>query len=181
MTAIPQPSRGSERGLSLVEMVFAVLVVMVAAIGLLPLGAIATKTTENQGHLMARCTEYAQDKLEQLMGLQFGDAVTDTRVFPAAPNGGTGLGGNAPLAATVGSDDPAAPVDQFVDYLNIDGDLLDATKGVPADWFYERVWQITPVSDTLKRITVTTTVQNSIGYTGATPRASVSALKTYPF
>jgi hypothetical protein len=180
MTAIPQPSRGSERGLSLVEMVFAVLVVMIAAIGLLPLGAMATKTTENQGHLMARCTEYAQDKLEQLMGLQFGDAVTDTRVFPAAPGGGTGLGGK-PLAATVGSDDPGAPVDQFVDYLNIDGDLLDATAGVPADWFYERVWQVTPVSDTLKRITVTAIVKNSIGHVGQIPRATVSALKTYPF
>ena len=170
----------SERGLSFVETVFAVSVVMIAALGLLPLGAIATKTTENQGHLMARCTEYAQDKLEQLMALQFGDAITDTRVFPANPNGGTGLGGK-PLAATVGSADPDAPVNQFVDYLNIDGDLLDAAAGVPADWFYKRVWQVTPVSATLKRITVTAIVKNSIGSTGQIPRATVVALKSYPF
>jgi hypothetical protein len=180
MTAIPQPNRESERGLSLVELVFAVLLVMIAALGLLPLGAVATKTTENQGHLMARCTEYAQDKLEQLMGLQFGDAVTDTRVFPAALGGGTGLGGK-PLAATVGSDDPDAPVDKFVDYLDFNGNLLDATNGVPADWFYKRAWQVTPVSDTLKQITVTAIVQNSIGNVGRIPRATVSALKTYPF
>lgn len=180
MTATLQPRPESERGLSLVEMVFAVMVVMIAAIGLLPLGAIATKTTENQGHLMARCTEYAQDKLEQLMALQFGDAVADTRVFPANPSGGTGLGGK-PLVATVGSADPDAPVDQFVDYLNIDGDLLNAAGGVPADWFYKRVWQITPVSDTLKQITVTAIVKNSIGHGGQIPRATVVALKTYPF
>jgi hypothetical protein len=180
MTAIPQPNRASERGLSLVEVVFAVMVVMIAALGLMPLGAIATKTTENQGHLMARCTEYAQDKLEQLMGLQFGDAVTDTRVFPANPSGGTGLGGK-PLAAAVGSADPDAPVDQFVDYLDFNGNLLDTAGGIPADWFYKRVWQITPVSDTLKQIEVTAIVQNSIGGVGQIPRATVSALKTYPF
>ena len=176
----PQPDLASERGLSLVECMFALGLLMVLAIGLLPLGVIATTTTENQGHLAARTTEYAQDKLEQLMGLQFGDAVTDTRVFPAAPGGGTGLGGK-PLAATVGSADPAAPVDKFVDYLNIDGDLLDATAGVPADWFYERVWQITPLSDTLKQIKVTAIVSNSIGHAGQIPQATVMAVKTYPF
>jgi hypothetical protein len=170
----------SERGLSFIEMVFALSVVVIAALGLLPLGAIATKTTENQGHLMARCTEYAQDKLEQLMALQFGDAITDTRVFPAAPNGGTGLGGQA-LAAKVGNADPAAPVDKFVDYLNIDGDLLNTAGGVPADWYYERVWQVEPVSATLKRITVTAIVKNSVGSQGRIPRATVVALKTFPF
>jgi hypothetical protein len=170
----------SERGLSFLETVFALSVVVIAALGLLPLGAIATKTTENQGHLMARCTEYAQDKLEQLMALQFGDAITDTRVFPADPAGGTGLGGR-PLPATVGSADPAAPVDKFVDYLTVDGDLLDTAGGVPADWYYERVWQIEPVTATLKRITVTAIVKNSVGSTGRIPRSTVVALKSFPF
>jgi len=181
MKAIPTTNLyQSERGLSFIEMVFALSVVVIAALGLLPLGAIATKTTENQGHLMARCTEYAQDKLEQLMALRFGDAITDTRVFPANPAGGTGLGGK-PLAATVGSADPDAPVDQFVDYLTVDGDLLDTAGGVPADWFYKRVWQITPVSATLKQITVTAIVKNSVGSTGMVPRATVVARKSYPF
>src|SRR5262249_16854496 len=107
-------------------------------------------------------------------------AITDTRVFPAGPNGGTGLGGQA-LAATVGSADPAAPVDKFVDYLNVDGDLLNTAGGVPADWYYERVWQIEPMSATLKRITVTATVKNSVGSMGRIPRATVVALKTFPF
>ena len=172
--------RHSERGLSFIEMVFAISVVMIAALGLLPLGAIATTTTENQGHLMARCTEYAQDKLEQLLALQFGDAISDTRVFPAAPNGGTGLGGK-PLTATVGSPDPDTPVDGYVDYLSIDGDLLATGAGVPDDWFYKRVWEITPVSATLKRITVTATVKTAIGSVGRIPRARVVSIKTYPF
>jgi hypothetical protein len=173
--------RSSERGMSFVELVFAISVITIAALGLLPLGAIAVKTTENQGHLMARCTEYAQDKLEQLMALQFGDAISDTRVFPAAPNGGTGLGGNG-LAATVGNANPdAAAVNGFVDYLTIDGDLLPFNVGVPANWYYKRVWEIAPVSATLMRITVTTIVKNSVGNTGRIPRATVVALKSFPF
>jgi type II secretory pathway pseudopilin PulG len=167
--------RRSQAGMSLVELVFAISIVIVAALGLLPLGAIATVTTENQGHLMARCTEYAQDKLEQLLALQYGDTSADTRVFPATKIGGTGLtpGGTA--------DPDAAPVNQYVDYLNIDGDLLNAAGGVPADWFYKRVWAITTPAANLKRVTVTAIVKRSVGGVGRIPRATVVSLKSFPF
>src|SRR5262245_48419469 len=87
----PQPNRPAERGLSLVECVFALSLMTILALGLLPLGVIATTTTENQGHLMARSTEYAQDKLEQLLALAYGDTTSDTRSFPATDAGGSGL------------------------------------------------------------------------------------------
>src|ERR1044071_3323736 len=106
----------SESGLSIIETIFALALVMIAALGLLPLGAIDTTTTENQGHLMARTTEYAQDKLEQLLALSYGDTTSDTRVFPATNTGGTGLN-----PSPGGSSDPDAPVDKYVDYLDIDG------------------------------------------------------------
>ena len=154
---------------------FALSLLMIAALGLLPLGVIATTTTENQGHLMARSTEYAQDKLEQLLALSYGDSTSDTRVFPAAATGGSGL-----IAG--GSFNPAAPVDLYVDYLDPDGGLLPSVGGAPpANWYYQRVWQVTAVSATLKRITVTATVRNAIGGVGRTPRATVAALKTFPF
>ena len=54
-------------GFSILEVVFALAIIMVVALGLLPLGVIATTNTENQGHLMARATEYSQDKMEQLL------------------------------------------------------------------------------------------------------------------
>jgi hypothetical protein len=66
-------------------------ILLVVALGILPLGVMAVTATENEGHLVARSTEYSQDKLEQLLGLAYGDATTDTRVFPAAATGGTGL------------------------------------------------------------------------------------------
>ena len=48
--------------------VFALSILLVVALGLIPLGVIATNTSENQGHLTGRSAEYATDKLEQLLG-----------------------------------------------------------------------------------------------------------------
>src|SRR4051812_34755726 len=95
-TARPTPiaprRRRNDRGISLIETIFAVSLIAVVSLGILPLGVMATMTTENQGHLMARSTEYAQDKLEQLLALAFDDVIGDTRFFPASLGGGSGLG-----------------------------------------------------------------------------------------
>ena len=61
--------RSKETGFSLLETMVALMIVFVAAAGLLPLGIVAFSTSENQGHLSARAAEYAQDKLEQLLAL----------------------------------------------------------------------------------------------------------------
>src|SRR5688572_16953654 len=62
-----------DTGFSLLETMVALMIVFVAAAGLLPLGIVAFSTSENQGHLSARAAEYAQDKLEQLLALSYGD------------------------------------------------------------------------------------------------------------
>jgi prepilin-type N-terminal cleavage/methylation domain-containing protein len=166
----------NNRGFTLVEVMVAMMVLLVVTAGVLPLTLVATKTAENQGHLMSRTTEYAQDKLEQLLALAYGDTASDTRVFPASDAGGSGL-------ATGGSADPDAPVASYVDYLDIDGTLVAADgDGEPPDWFYKRVWEIEVPSANLKRVTVTATVRSSSsGGVGQIPRATVSALKTFPF
>jgi hypothetical protein len=165
----------SDRGLSLIETVFALMLMTVLALGLLPLGVIATTTTENQGHLAARTTEYAQDKLEQLLALQFGDGISDTRAVVTKDSGGSGL-------SVGGSADPAAPVALYIDYLDVDGNIVDSV-GVaePNGWFYKRVWQITSPAATLKQVKVTAIVRNSVGGWGRIPQSTVAALKTSPF
>jgi len=165
-----------QAGFSLLEVMFALSILLIVAVSLVPLGVVATTTTENQGHLDARVTEYAQDKLEQLLALAYSDQLTDTRVFPAAAVGGTGLaiGGN--------SNPAAAGVDKYVDYLDINGTLIPAPGGVaPAGWFYKRVWQISAPATRLKQVTVSSIVSSQVGRLGRLPRATVTALKTEPF
>lgn len=169
-------------GFSLLETMVGLALLLIVAAGALPLATVAFATSENQGHLSSRSAEYAQDKLEQLMALAYGDTTSDTRVFPANDVGGSGL-------TIGGSSDPAAPVAQYVDYLDLSGALLPSANGQPPNgWYYQRVWQVSTVAApgggvraNLKQITVTATVAHSQGAWALRPRATVTALKTFPF
>lgn len=186
-------TRCSQAGMSLLETLIALTVLTIVAVGVMSVATIAVETTENQGHLQSRVTEYAQDKMEQLIGLGYSDGDlgvgtgTDTTVFPeCSPNTnpscttGTGL-------VVGGSSDPTAPVatpgNGYVDYLDSSGNPSSAS----ANWFYIRVWQIDKPTGTtnLKRITVTAQVRSTVGGVGsgagALPTSTVVSLKTSPF
>jgi hypothetical protein len=164
----------------------ALAILLIASVGIIALGATAMSTTENQGHLAARTAEYAQDKMEQLNSLAYGDASTDTTQFPACsaisvspPSCTTGTG-----LTVGGSSDPNSPVatpgNGYVDYLDISGNPTSST----GSWYYIRVWQISTVTGqpNLKQITVTTKVRNQVGApAGALPQTTLVTLKAYPF
>jgi type II secretory pathway pseudopilin PulG len=174
MTARAHGTAGAA-GFTLIETIFALTLLMIVAAGVMPLALVAVKATENQGHLAARTTEYAQDKLEQLMALAYGDASTDTRVFPSADLNGSGL-------TIGGSSNPDAPANLYVDYLDIDGNLVTPDGPDSTEWFYKRVWQVSSPRANLKLITVTATVRvASQGGSGSVPLSTVSALKSNPF
>jgi hypothetical protein len=143
-------------------------------------------TTENQGHLQARASEYAQDKMEQLISLAYTDSASDTATFPTSSSGGTGL-------AVGGNSNPAAPATGYVDYLDFSGNPLAIVGGVPpTNWFYVRAWAISnpagaPVFGgltTLKQVTVTAKVRQGVvgarAGGGAAPQATISSMMTYP-
>src|SRR6185503_1734192 len=187
-TAVTRIQAGGEQGTTLLEVLVASALLVTLMAGLMSLAGLAISTTENQGHLAARTTEYAQDKMEQLMALAYTDQVSDTRVFPAATAGGTGLkpGGNSSASS---------PVDKYVDYLDQSGNLCGSAAAScvaptgttpPTGWFYQRVWQVADSTNDgtlptgLKRITVTATI--SKGFGGAMKATSTLAvLKTNPF
>jgi type II secretory pathway pseudopilin PulG len=161
-----------ESGSSLIETLVAAAILIIVVAGILPVFMLATQTTYAQGDVATRVTEYAQDKMEQLVSLNkdniifdgFDDGTTDTTVFPAAVNAldgttsctGTspnicGLGGVMGASSTVGSIPPAAPVTYFVDYLDTNGNLLTSSTGA----YYTRQWQVsTDSTGNLKTITV---------------------------
>jgi len=185
----------SERGTTLIETMIAVGMLLVVMAGLLSMVSLATTYTENHGHLEARTTEYAQDKMEQLQALAYGDTgsntVLDGTTLVTLPTGGTGLG---PATLTAGNTSgsvnlAAVPTNQYVDWLANDGTPLGGGSTAPATWFYKRVWEIkcvSPVDCTtnpvagLKRITVTATVRTSIGR-ALIPQSTVVALKAAEF
>ena len=163
----------SQSGTTMIEVAFASSILLVVMLGLLSMGALATVYTENHGHLEARTTEYAQDKMEQLLALAYTDSASNTVVFPAAAAGGTGL-------AVGGNVNTAAPAAGYVDWLGSDGGLLGGGTAAPAGWFYQRVWQITSPSAGIKQITVLATVRTSVG--GALiPKSTVVAMKASQF
>ncbi len=164
----------SDAGSSLAETMVATVLLAVVIGGLGSMGVMGMMTTENQGHLAARTTEYAQDKMEQLLVLAWGDSTSDTRVFPATDAGGTGL-------AVGGNSNPASPVAGYADYLDKSGTLVAGVAGAPpATWYYKRVWAVSSPAANLKQIVVTVTVKSSLGR--AMPvKSTVTALKTFPF
>lgn len=180
-----------EDGTTLIEVIISAGILVTLMAGLMSLAGLAISTTENQGHLAARTTEYAQDKMEQLLTLSYGDSTSDTTV-PLLTGGllattGTGL-------AVGGSFDPSTPVAKYVDYLDQSGNLCGSTSALaasspcaapvgttpPTNWFYQRVWQVTSPSANLKQVTVTATIARGFG--GGTKATSVlTVLKTNPF
>ena len=190
-------TRKSQAGMSLLETMFAVFIVLVVAVNVMAMAFTAITTTENQGHLAARTAEYAQDKMEQLLALRYCDFSTNTAVFPSTPVGVTVLGDcvNRSLGTpaydprvpggTVGGLNPAAPVAGYVDYLCVDGSYLGTNTCTVVNWYYARLWQITNPAgaggNNLKQITVLCQVRSGIGNRTALPQSTVTSMKSSPF
>ena len=140
----------------------AATILLTAATGLMSVFAVAFKTNRWQGDASTRTIEYAQDKMEALLGLSFGDSSSDTTQSPTctvysnpactltAPNN-TGLGGAMAASTTVGGTNWQSPVSGYVDYLDSNGQQLTTSSGAS----YTRVWSIrTDSTGNLKMITV---------------------------
>jgi hypothetical protein len=178
--------RRPQSGTTLIEVMIALAILLLASVGIMSLCAVAMVTTENQGHLMARASEYSQDKMEQLISLAYTDSVSNTATFPTASSGGSGM-------TTGGSSNPSTPATGYVDYLDFNGNPLPVGGSAPANWYYIRVWQISnpagapsygSIGSTLKQVTVTTKVRRGVATTGGgggiAPQATMSSLVTYP-
>lgn len=167
--------RNSQTGISLIETMIALALLLIAAAGIMTMATVAMSTTETQGHLAARTAEYAQDKMEQLLALGYQDIGTDTTVFPAA------VGGACPPACGLtpgGSVNPNAPVVGYSDYVDKSGNPVPAG----GNWQYVRVWRITAnAANNMKTITVVTQVRYAVGQAGVLPSSTISCLKSFPF
>jgi type II secretory pathway pseudopilin PulG len=183
----------SERGVTLMETMLAAALLLIVAGGLLPVFVVGVQATNQQGDLATRTTEYAQDKMEQLLNLSsinissdgFNDGKTDTTVFPAVTDGSTGctgtgtnicgLGGTMAASSTVGSIPPSASVKWYVDYLDVNGNLEASSTGA----YYTRQWKVSSDSTaTMKTITVVATALAGGGVKGTPPSTTLVSVKS---
>ncbi len=130
--------RGSngQRGFSLLEAMIACLLMITCSAGLLALFGFAIKVNTSQGDEVTRTTEYAQDKMEQLMALSmvnFDDVQSDVTQYPTQPaaSGATCCGLAAGGSLTT-------PTTGYVDYVNQSGVYSSSS----ANAVYVRTWQI---------------------------------------
>jgi prepilin-type N-terminal cleavage/methylation domain-containing protein len=133
-----------QRGFSLVEVLFALVVLSIAVSGLAQLFTVAAYT-----NMRARATTYAavlaQQKMEQLRGLAYGfdpgggavtDLDTDITVQPELPGGGAGLQSSPPGVL-------AADTAGYVDYVDGNGASLGGAAAVPPPGTaYIRRWSV---------------------------------------
>jgi type II secretory pathway pseudopilin PulG len=182
----------SQRGVTLIETLIAAMVLIIVAAGLLPIFVLGMQATYQQGNEATRTTEYAQDKMEQLLTLNqydittdgFNDGITDTTVFPAKIDGSTGctgtganicgIGGTMAASSTIGSIPPTAPVKYFVDYLAYDGTLLTSSTNA----FYTRQWMVsTDATGKLKTITIVASSLQTAVVRGLAPSTTLVCMK----
>ncbi len=164
----------SESGVTLIESMVASVILLTVVVGLLPVLTMGMKMTEQQGDIATRTTEYADDKMESLINLNWADGTTNTATFPATI-GGTGLGGAMAPGTTVGAIAPAAAVAGYVDYFDFFGNL----QAVPAGATYVRQWSIAlDATGTLKTISVSVTSLQKAGVIGIPPATTLVSVKS---
>lgn len=174
----PKKARKSQSGVTLIETLISVMLLLAMGAGLTSVFGFCTGMNKSQGELATRTTELAQDKMEQLLALQFTDAGSNTTVFPTASSGGTGLGGVMGASATVGGTTKGSPVASYVDYTDWTGSLLTSSTGA----FFTRQWSIaTPAVTnpaTMKTITVVVYAASTEGGAGSAPSTTLVCSKT---
>lgn len=164
----------SEQGATILETVVAMVILTIGVLGVMGVLSFAITQNWNQGDRTTRTTEYAQDKMEQLLALNFNDASSNTSVYPTANSGGSGLGGSMAGSTTVGGVTSGSPVTNYVDYIDSSGNIQTSTVNA----LYVRQWSITTNSGAnLKTITVAVRAVSS-GYGATAPTATLVSMKS---
>jgi Tfp pilus assembly protein PilV len=165
----------NQGGVSILETLIASAVLLIGVAGVMSVFSYSAGTSKGQGDVGTRIVAYTQDKMEQLLSLDFTDNTTDTtsNTYPM-PATGTGLGGDMAANTTVGGTNPAAAVAGYVDYLDFTGNRQQAAAGA----FFTRVWSISLDNSKMKTITVVTRAASTAGARGVVQTATLVCQRT---
>jgi prepilin-type N-terminal cleavage/methylation domain-containing protein len=128
-------NRRSKNGFTLVEMLFAIALLLIGVLALASIFGTAAQSAHSQGDL-GEDVAVCESKMESLRTLNFTDNSTDTTQLNAQgqfpSTGGTGL---SPGGSTT------IPITGYVDYLDRSGAYTAAGGAI-----YARMWQITDLA-----------------------------------
>lgn len=147
----PKIRKKNQKGFTLLETLLAAAILIIAAAGILGLFGVAMLQNSTQGDHGTRTTEYAQDKMEQLMALGLTDTTSDVTQYPTCLSVVQTCSGQGLTAG--GSVNPATPVTGYVDYVDGNGNPMTSA----ANAVYIREWMIVNDSNSptqIKTITV---------------------------
>ena len=171
----PRDCRG-DAGFSLVEVLFALVLLMVAALGVAQLFAVAVARNANARH-QTSTTVLAAQKMEQLRALTWGFDVANPG-FPVSDT--TSNLAEYPVTATGEGLNPSPPssldsnTDGYVDFLDKRGQWVGTGSTPPPTAQYIRRWNIRPLptnpNNTLILQVLVTTVHRESQQSGTGPR-----------
>lgn len=146
-------NKKDQKGFTLLEMLVACVILTIATVGVLCVVSFAIARSVGFGDQATRSTEYAQDKMEQLMALEFADTISDVTVYPTDTSGSMGCPNGLKIGpGSAPSIDPANPTPCYVDYADRSGTFSTSS----ANAVYERQWMVQG-NTTIKTITVRVT------------------------
>ncbi len=172
-----------DRGVTLIETMLAVLMafIVMASIGTAVFSAMVTN--KNQGAETTRMTTMAQEKIEELIRLNFTDTTTNATLITDV-GWNIGLTSNSLTDLNRLSTCPASGTADvgYLDFLDNNGLPIQGTcaSAVASSYGYERRWKIQDVSGItgLKQITVVAYSLNAVNAGGGTPSVSLTSFKS---
>ena len=181
MAYIPPRNLRRQRGFNMLELLLATVVFLIGITGLMALATVAIAKTSSHGEQGTKTVEYAQDKMEQILALNYTTAAVDTTtdlsqstISSVVATAGTGLTANP----TCDFSNPVT-TNCYIDYVSGSGVASNSSSGAQ----YMRMWKIVDDSSSLSK-TVTVYVialygadRNRLG-TLLAPSATLVACKT---
>ena len=155
-----------ESGLTLVESLIAMLILLIGLLGLAQVLTISVMASKAYGRDAGLATAAARNKMEELIGLQFSDTTTNLTNSPPFASNGVGL-------TAGGSIYPADPIAGYSDRLDSTGARTTTASAVE----YVRQWRIVNDSVTLKTISVSVRSTKSFNY-GVAPSTTIVTHKS---
>ncbi len=180
----------NDQGFSLVETMIATLIAFMAVTGLGFTVFVAMVANRNQGQETTRLTTIADEKIEELVRLNYTDVSTNTTLVKDS-------GWNIGLTASPAGEDmkvlaacPASgtPNEGYVDFLDVNGTAAqdfcaniistNNLNGTGQGWSYQRRWQIIQLTAALKQITVVVYSRLATDPKGNPTQVSLTTFKT---